>query len=158
MRCESAAALPLINVCPQSGLVSFNYSGTRDEMRARILDFKDTLQLVAGEPDYPTQHQFADGMYLRRMFVPKGTFLVGKIHRKDCINVVELGDISILTEFGTKRVFAGETAISHAGSMKVGYAHEDTVFLNIFRTDNTDLAAIENEIACTDFARVKEQP
>lgn len=148
-------ALPLINVCPESGLVSFNYSGTREEMRARILEFKDTLLQAAGEPDYPVEHILCDGMYTRKLFIPKGTVLVGKIHRKDCVNVVAKGDISLLTEFGTKRVTAGATAVSKAGTMKVGYAHEDTVFLNVFRTDKTDIAEIESEIACTDHAELE---
>lgn len=149
-------ASPLVNVCPQTGLVSFNYGGTREQMRVRILNFKDTLLALAGEPDYRTEHLLCDGMYTRKLFIPKGTLLVGKIHRKDCLNVVASGDISLLTELGTGRARAGDVALSPAGLMKVGYAHEDTVFLNVFRTDLTDLAEIENEIACTDFERVKE--
>ena|SRR3982751_6890316 len=148
---------PLLNVCPQTGEVSFNYGGSREQMRERILALKDTLLAVAGAPDYPTEHLLCDGMYSRRLFIPKGTLLIGKIHLKDCINVVASGDISILTERGTYRAHAGDTAVSPAGTMKVGYAHEDTVFLNIFRTEKTELADIENEIACTDFAHVKEQ-
>jgi hypothetical protein len=148
---------PLINVCPQSGLVSFNYGGTREQMRARILEFKDALIAAAGTPDYPTEHLLCDGMYTRKLFIPRGTVMVGKIHLKDCVNVVAKGDISLLTEFGTKRVQAGATAVSRAGTMKVGYAHEDTVFLNVFRTDKTDIAEIEAEIACEDFARIEQE-
>lgn len=147
---------PLINVCPQTGEVSFNYGGTREQMRARILSLKDALIAAAGTPDYPTEHLLCDGMYSRKLFIPKGTLLIGKIHRKDCINVVASGDISILTERGTYRARAGDTAASPAGTMKVGYAHEDTVFLNVFRTNLTRVADIENEIACTSFECIKE--
>jgi len=158
MACERFdVAAPLINVCRQTGEVSFNYGGTREQMRARILALKDTLIAAAGSPDYPAEHTFCDGMYIRRLFIPKGTLLIGKIHRKDCINVVERGDVSLLTEFGTSRVQAGATAVSKAGTMKVGYAHEDTIFINVFRTDKTDLAELEAEIACTDFADIEEK-
>lgn len=152
----SDIAFPLVNVDPQTGAVSFNYAGTRAEMRARILALKDTLIAAAGEPDYPVEHIVCDGIYTRKLFIPKGTLLIGKIHRKDCVNVVAEGDISLLTEFGTKRVRAGFTGVSRAGIMKVGFAHEDTVFINVFRTDKTSIADIENEIACTDFAHVEE--
>jgi hypothetical protein len=152
-----AVSAPLINVCPQTGLVSFNYSGTREEMRARILELKDALIAAAGEPDYPTENILFNGMYARKLFIPKGTLLIGKIHRRACLNIVPEGDISLLTEFGTSRVRAGAVAPSPAGTMKVGYAHEDTVFLNVFRTDKTTLAEIEAEIACTDFAHIKEK-
>lgn len=146
----------LINIDPVTGLVSFNYTGTREQMRARILDLKDTLIAAVGEePDYPVEHILCDGTYTRKLFIPRGTVLLGKIHRKDCVNVVAKGDISLLTEFGTKRVGAGFTGISRAGIMKVGYAHEDTVFLNVFRTDKTNIQEIEAEIACTDHALVE---
>lgn len=153
-RAASHVSVPLINRDPETGEVSFVYRGTPEQMRGRILALKDSLLAAAGTADYPTEHLLCDGMYTRKLFIPKGTVLIGKIHRKDCVNVVAAGDISLLTELGTKRVRAGFTAVSPAGLMKVGYAHEDTVFLNVFRTDLTDLAAIEEEIACEDFADV----
>ncbi|HEY8709889.1 MAG TPA: SET domain-containing protein [Burkholderiaceae bacterium] len=38
-----------------------------------------------------------------------------------------------------------------AGIQKVGIAHEDTVFINVFRTDGTDIEKIEAEIATVPF-------
>jgi hypothetical protein len=93
------------------------------------------------------EHEFVDGMYVRRLRIPKHTLLVGKVHRKDCINVVAEGDITVLTEFGVKRLKPGLAGISAAGIQKVGWTHEDTVFVNIFRTDALDLEGIEEEIA-----------
>lgn len=150
------ARIPLINVDPYTGEVSFNYRGTPAQMRARILELKDTLLAAAGPANYPVEHILCDGTYTRKLFIPRGTVLVGKIHRKDCVNVVAAGDISLLTEHGMKRVQAGFTGVSRAGIMKVGYAHADTIFLNVFRTDKTDLAEIEEEIACEDHALVAE--
>lgn len=152
----SELSFPLVNVDPQTGVVSFNYGGTREQMRARILALKGALIAAAGTPDYPVEHIVCDGVYVRKLFIPKRTLLIGKIHRKDCVNVVADGDISLLTEFGTSRVRAGATSVSRAGIMKVGYAHEDTIFLNVFRTNKTSIADIEAEIACTDFALVEQ--
>ena len=150
------ARVPLINLDPRTGEVSFNYRGTPAQMRTRILDLKDSLLAAAGPADYPVEHILCDGIYTRKLFIPRGMVLVGKIHRKDCVNVVAAGDISLLTEHGTKRVQAGFTGVSRAGIMKVGYAHADTIFLNVFRTDKTDLDEIEADIACEDHALVAE--
>lgn len=131
------------------GGVEFVHSGCdSSEMRLFIARLADKLiGIPAAHREMQVEHQFADGMYIRRMFIPKGTILVGKVHRKECINVVETGDIAILTETAAKRVRAGFTLLSPAGIQKVGYANADTIFTNIFRTDETNIAALEIEIA-----------
>jgi hypothetical protein len=121
-------------------------------VRANILALKDEmLAMTSGQIDMPVEHTVADGMYMRKLFIPKGSVVVGKIHRKACMNIVASGDITILTETGCARVTAGYTVQSPPGLMKVGLAHEDTVFVNVFRTDETDIAKIEAEIACESF-------
>lgn len=136
------------------GVATFDWNGEPPEVvRARILYLKDELLGMAGavtafEP--ALEHEFVDGMYLRRLHIPAGMVLVGKWHLKACVNVVEVGDITVLTEHGMFRARAGSLAVSPAGSIKVGIAHADTVFVNIFRTDCTDPQQVEAIIASTE--------
>lgn len=121
-------------------------------VRAQIAALKDRLLAQPGQHvDMPVEHIVLDGFYTRKLFIKKGTILVGKIHRKACVNIVAMGDISVMTETGQQRVRAGYTQTSPAGLQKVGYAHEDTIFINVFRTDQTDIALIEAEIACESY-------
>jgi hypothetical protein len=99
------------------------------------------------DPRLKIKHTFLDGMYMREMFIPKGTLIIGKVHKLSCMNVVSMGDISLLTESGSARVKAGHSAVSSPGTQKVGYAHDDTVFINVFRTDETNLEGIEDVLA-----------
>jgi hypothetical protein len=92
-------------------------------------------------------HTFIDGIYTRSLFIPKGVILVGKTHLKDCVNIVAKGDITVLTKSGLGRIKAGHIATSKAGIQKLGYAHEDTVFINVFRTDKTNIKEVESEIS-----------
>lgn len=101
--------------------------------------------------EFEVNHTLIDGVYTRTLFIPKGSMLVGKIHLKECVNIVAKGDISVLTETGMGRFQAGHVAVSKPGIQKVGYAHEDTVFINVFRTDETDIEKIEAEIATTQY-------
>jgi len=121
-------------------------------IRAKIMQLKDELMALPGEHiELPVEHEFAAGMYMRKLFIKKGTFLIGKIHRKECINIVAQGDISVLTETGSKRVKAGFTVVSPAGIQKVGYAHEDTIFINVFLTNETDIEKIEDDVSCESY-------
>lgn len=92
------------------------------------------------------EHAFCDGMYIRRLFIPKDTLVAGRIHKKPCINIVERGRIEVLTEFGCRVLEAGWTGVSEPGVQKVGHALEDSIFVNVFRTDKTNPADIEAEL------------
>ena len=118
-------------------------------IRQRIERLKDRLLALPADlqTNYPVTHTLIDGVYTRTLFIAKGQLLVGKIHLKECVNIVAKGDMSVLTETGSGRFQAGHVATSAPGIQKVGYAHEDTVFINVFRTDETDIDKIESEIA-----------
>lgn len=144
----------LIVINLQTGVITFNNDGVDPLIvRARISKLAKDMAALANEchKELPLKHEFVDGMYVRRLFIPKGTLLVGKVHKKPCVNVVEKGDISILTETGSKRVTAGFTIVSPPGIQKVGYANEDTVFTNIFRADQASIDKVEDEIACDSY-------
>jgi hypothetical protein len=130
------------------GGITFRHSGNPVAVRAQIRAFTNSLLNMDGEKrEFEVKHTFLNGVYMRELFIPKDSILVGKIHRMDCINIVSRGDISILTEFGANRVGAGYTGVSPAGIQKIGFAHENTVFVNVFRTDETDLEKIEDVVA-----------
>ncbi|MDQ0571479.1 hypothetical protein QFZ42_003313 [Variovorax paradoxus] len=139
----------------KDGEVVFNVpdqspAAIRAQIRAltsSLLDLPPTEQR-----DFDVQHTLIDGVYTRTLFIPKGSLLVGKIHLKECVNIVAKGDISVLTETGAGRFQAGHVAVSQPGIQKVGYAHEDTVFINVFRTDETDIEKIEAQVATTEYA------
>jgi len=106
-----------------------------------------TLQQV----DIKPVHYFAKGLYAREIFIPKGTLLTGKIHKSEHLNVISKGDISVVTEFGTKRIIAPFTMVSQPGTKRVGYAHEDTVWTTIHATEETDMEKVERELIAEDY-------
>jgi hypothetical protein len=93
-----------------------------------------------------TKHHFADGLYARELFIPKGMLLVGKVHKKEHLFFITKGDISVMTEDGIRRIVGPELLISKPGIKRAGYAHEDTVCITVHRTDNIDLEDIETEL------------
>lgn len=116
-------------------------------IRSYIQRVTEALLSVPDKTEMPAQNTLIEGVYTRTLFIPKGTILVGKVHLKECVNIVAKGDITVLTETGMGRIKAGHVATSAPGIQKLGYAHEDTVFINVFRTDETDIEKIEAEIA-----------
>ena len=91
------------------------------------------------------QHIFHPGWYERRLLVPAGMLIVGKIHRHDHILGVISGHALVVSAFGRDEVRAGYLGVSQAGVKRAVLAFEDTLFVTIHAnpTDERDLAVIE---------------
>lgn len=129
----------------------FEPGADRLATRGAIAKRKDEMLESPHRVELPFTESLVDGLYTRTLFIPKGCELVGKIHRKPCVNIVAKGDITIMTETGCLRVQAGYSVTSPAGIQKIGFAHEDTIFINVFRTDVTEIGQIEADLICDSF-------
>ena len=112
------------------------------DMRQKI-DTLERAMLSMPQMEIDPTHYFADGLYAREIFIPKGTILTGKIHRTEHLNIISKGDISVMTEHGIKRIKAPCTMVSKPGTKRVGYAHEDTVWTTIHASAERDLDKLE---------------
>lgn len=93
-----------------------------------------------------TTHRFIDGVYAREVFIPKGTLLVGRIHRHACISIMSKGDKSVATEDGAMRLRPPFATISKPGTKRVGFAHEDSIWTTIHATTERDLKKVEQDL------------
>ena len=128
--------------------------GPAEGHRARMASL---IEAVAAVPqvDCPVTHHWAPHLYVREIMVPKGTILVGKVHRHAHLAVMLRGDMTFMTKQGSRRV-SGSCVLPLAEpyTQRAGYAHEDTVVLNMHPTDKTDLAEIEADVIAPDFDEV----
>src|SRR5258708_40125315 len=95
----------------------------RDKLNALEADMKLESQL-----NLLTEHFFSPGIYTRVLHIPKGCLLTGKIHKEPILNIMIKGEISVLLGEEIKRIVAPFICVSPAGSKKIGYAHEDTIW------------------------------
>lgn len=116
---------------------------TPQEMRGRVFALEDAIRRDLPLVDLPVRHHFSHGVYARELFIPKGTVLTGKIHKYPQLNIMSQGELSVLTESGVVRVKAPFTIVSPAGTKRVAYAHEDTVWTTVHGTELTDVDEIE---------------
>jgi hypothetical protein len=130
--------------------ISTELARGRCSAREQILALEDRLRELP-QLDIKTTHRFSKGLYAREIFIPKGTVLVGKVHRFENLNIISQGDITVLTEDGALRIKAPFTVVSPPLTKRVGYAHEDTVWTTVHATDETDPEKLEDELICPTF-------
>lgn len=114
-----------------------------------VVTIEDALVTVKKEPqvDLNEQHLFADGMYCRHGVMPKDSLIIGHIHKKTAINVLSKGSMLVKHRMEDEwtKVEAPFVNSTDGGLRKIIYTLEDCTFMNIFRTDNTELDLLYTE-------------
>src|SRR5688572_12560358 len=79
--------------------------------------------------EMPVTHQFADGLYIRTIFIPAGTLLTSREHLHQHSFTISQGDISVTSDTeGAVRYKAPHVGITEPGTRRVLFAHEDTTW------------------------------
>jgi hypothetical protein len=102
----------------------------------------------------PKDEKYGCCTYAREMFIPKGTLIIGKIHRHQHLNFISKGKVKVVTEFGTKYIEAPHTFVSEVGLKRAVYAEEDTLWTTVHLTQfesEKELDKIENEVIAPSY-------
>lgn len=133
---------------------------SQEEVRDRILNFENKLRQLPGAMNgdcFPLKHTFVDGAYVREITMPKGALLTSKIHKICHPYFVMKGDVSVLTERGIERIKAPFSGVTPAGTKRILYIHEDTVWITVHVTKKKNLKRIEKEIIATSFEELEDE-
>lgn len=109
--------------------------------------------------EMPLTHHFADGVYVREVFLPKDIIVVGKRHRHETFNILLKGELSLYMgkDIPSVRVKAPMVFVSKPGARKIAYIHEDVVFMNVHPTNERDLYKIEEQFIIPEQIITKEE-
>lgn len=110
-----------------------------------------------GDDATPLEHFFGDGLYIRKMTAPKGMLNVSKLHKTTHPFFLLKGDVSIQTENGVIRLKAPHFGITQAGTKRIVFFHEETVWITVHATKETDLKKIEEELIAKNYEELPEK-
>lgn len=102
--------------------------------------------------DCPLTHSYIDGVYVRTIFIPAGTRIIGKIHKHSHANVLSSGTCRVYTpDGGVEEISGPRTMVSPAGCQRIVDAMTDLVWTTVHATDETDLDKIEKYVIAKDY-------
>jgi hypothetical protein len=104
----------------------------------------------------PITNYFSKDVYAREMKLKKGTYLVGKIHKFQNLNILSEGEVSVISIDGVFRVKAPYTFVASAGAKRLFYAHEDCTWTVIHGTTETNVDEIEKIFITDDYNDIEE--
>lgn len=106
-------------------------------MRVKVQALQDSM-LGLPPVDCPVKHHFAPGMFAREITIPKGTVVVGAVHKTEHLVIVSKGRLRIVSDEQTREVQAPCTFTCKPGAKNAVHALEDSVWTNFFPTTETD--------------------
>lgn len=111
----------------------------REKIAVLMREFGTAAQL-----ECPLKHYFAPGCYIREIFMPADSIVIGKIHRTEHFNIIQKGRVTIIhDDYSRDELKAPVTFVSKPGVQKILYIHEDTVWSTVHLTNETDIAVLE---------------
>lgn len=150
-------------VLPEQKQVSFLEDGSnfieQVERLEKLLVNSGSPDIYVGNSDaLPLKHSFSDGIYVREIFIKKGMFAIGKIHKFEHTFFLMKGKMLLCTEDGVSEIEAPFYGNSNAGTKRVAIALEDSVFVNIHpNLDNTqNIEKLEERFVVSSYEEFKE--
>ena len=130
-------------------------AGTRNDRRAAIQRLEMAMEAMP-QVEQPLTHHFANGLYGREIFIPKGSIIVTKIHKQENISFLLKGKLSVITENGVDVFTAPAMFVTKPGTKRVLYSHNDVIFATVHpNPTNTDnLETLEAGIIAGSFDEV----
>lgn len=98
--------------------------------------------------DYPLEHHFSPGVYIRKIFMPAGDLVLGHAHLTHHANLILQGRAAVMMDGKLHDLRAGTVINSDAGVRKVLYILEDCIWATVHSNpDNiTDVPQLEDRL------------
>lgn len=112
-------------------------------------DYVDKIELQMAQGDlqsYDVKHRFADGMYIREIYMPKGAMIVSNIHKTTHPFTILEGVVRVRTHKGTETLTAPYMGITTPGTRRILYIEEDTRWATFHATELKDVQQIMDTI------------
>lgn len=116
------------------------FSGT---LSPKKIERVEMALLGQEQVDCPVVHRFGPNVYIREVFIPAGTISIGHYQKTEHLNIMLKGRVTMLLENGTTREVTAPTIFVSNPGRKIGYIHEDMVWLNVYSTPETDVEKLE---------------
>lgn len=147
------AGLPaLLGACSDSSEVHSVESVMRKrEVIKRVAEEMKQMAQI----DCPVTHRFTDGLYLREIFMPAGSVVIGKIHATRHFNIILSGECIVATVEGVQHIRGPYTFESEPGVQKCVINITNVRWQTTHVTAKTDLEEIEKDLIVADYDQLQ---
>ncbi len=119
--------------------VSFSYDEMVDRVEQQMLDI--------GAVEFETSGFFCNGIYVKTVVIPAGSYLTSRVHKQTHPFVLSQGSMIIYTQDGGEQeVHAPFIDVTLSGTRRFAHALTDCLWTCFHRTDKTTHEEVEAEV------------
>ena len=116
---------------------------TLTDNRTKSVQTVEREMLKHEQVDCPVVHRFGPGIYIREVSIPAGAIAIGHKQNFEHLNIFLKGRVSIFKDDGTIEEMKAPMIFTGQPGRKIGYIHEDVVWLNVYAETERDVEALE---------------
>ena len=120
----------------------------------RIFDLENSM-LEMEQLEIETFHHFAPGVYAREVRIPADTCVTGKVHRTEHLNICAVGYLTVVNGDERREIRGPCVFTSPPGTKRAAVVHEDTVWITIHATEETNVEKLEGVLVHNDPEELK---
>lgn len=124
--------------------LSITYTGLL--AKPETVQAMEARMLALPQVDCPVIHRFGPGVYIREVTIPAGTFAIGHHQNFEHQNIMLKGRVTVKNDDGSTSELVAPLMFVGKPGRKIGYIHEDVVWLNVYATQETDIEALERTL------------
>lgn len=114
------------------------------EFIQREIEEIGTAMQELDQVECPVTHRFGPGIYIREVFMPKGTLAIGHHQNFEQMNIFVKGKVTVVDDNGELKDLEAPMTFMGPPGRKIGYIHEDVVWQNVYATNERDIETLEN--------------
>lgn len=107
------------------------------------LEVIESAMLTHDQAACSVTHRFAPGLYIREVVLAAGSFAIGHHQNFEHMNYMLKGRVMMLNEDGSTHELVAPQAFVGQPGRKIGFIIEETVWHNVYPTDETDIDKLE---------------
>lgn len=111
--------------------------------QAKAIERLEAHLLDLPQVECPVVHHFGPGIYVREVTLPAGALAIGHAQRFEHLNVMLKGKVALLDDSGHPKVLEAPLIFTGKPGRKIGYIIEETVWQNIYATEERDIDKLE---------------
>ncbi len=147
-----------VSTISEKSLAVQDYIAKVENLEQSMLNLEGE-NIAKGNTDlFPLKHSFSHGVYIREMTMQADSVVIGKLHKFSHTWFLLKGKLFISTEEGVNHYVAPCYVNAPAGTKRIIYAAEDSIFVNVHpNPDNiTDINELEDRLACVSYKQYEQ--
>lgn len=134
-----------------AGLPAIEFDKAVQPLRKYLEQFDEDGELSKLMLETNVTNHLADGLYVRELLLIQGSLVLSRVHKKSLVNIISKGKVRVIDSNGDNTYTAPSTFVSPAGTQRLVFALEETVWNTAHIAESTTAEELVDELTYDNY-------